>query len=339
MSSPVSASVRSERVARGPVGRVARADERCMRGTSQHSLKLVLSLGAVYFVWGSSFLFTKVAVSNLPIPLFFAIRFLCAGAVLAGIARLWNDDPWPCERSDLRHFLVVGFLMVFVSNGVNAWAMQYVPSSESALLNGTAALWIAGLGVLGPRGHPLSRLAGVGLVVGFAGTVLTLLPSDGVRASRLVAELGALGACLAFSLGTLYYRSVETSVSSLMFIAMQMLCGGLMLLALAVLQHDWARWNFRPPGLLALGYLTFASSGFAFTAYGWLTRNTSPAVIGTYSYVNPAVAAYLGWQFLGEALSPLQLSGMVVIIIGVGILTVTESNLKEPKTLAEPRQQ
>ena len=306
---------------------------------SRHSVKLVLSLGAVYLIWGSSFLFTKIAVSNLPIPLFFAIRFTSAGLVLAAIARFWNKDPWPCLWSDLRHCLVVGFLMVFVSNGVNAWAMQYVPSNESALLNGTAAFWIAGLGVFGPRGHPLTRMAAVGLVIGFAGTVLTLLPNGGVHPPRLVAELGALGACLAFSLGTLYYRSVETSVSSLMFMAMQMLCGGCMLLVLAVWQHSWTRWNFHPPGLLALAYLTFASSGFAFTAYGWLMRNATPAVIGTYGYVNPAIAAYVGWQFLDEELSPLQLAGMLVIVVGVCILTLTESDLKDPKTLAEPRQQ
>jgi drug/metabolite transporter (DMT)-like permease len=297
-------------------------------------MKLTLSLAAVYVIWGSSFLFTKIAVSSLPIPLFFAIRFLSAGTLLAAIAHFWNKDPWPRRWRDVRHFAVVGFCMVFVSNGANAWAMQYVPSSESALLNGTAAFWIAGLGVFGPRGHPLSRTAGLGLVIGFAGTVLTLLPNGGVHAPRLVAEFGALGACLAFSLGTLYYRSVETSVSSLMFIAMQMLCGGLMLLVLAVLQGDWAHWNYHPPGLLALAYLTFASSGCAFTAYGWLTRNATPAVIGTYSYVNPAIATYLGWQFLDEDLSPLQLTGMLVIIIGVGVLTVLDGDLKDPKTLA-----
>jgi multidrug transporter EmrE-like cation transporter len=50
--------------------------------------------------------------------------------------------------------------------------------------------------------------------------------------------------------------------------------------------------------------------------------------------VNPAIATYLGWQFLDEDLSPLQLTGMLVIIIGVGVLTVLDGDLKDPKTLA-----
>jgi drug/metabolite transporter (DMT)-like permease len=306
---------------------------------SRHSAKLLLCLAAVYLVWGSSFMFTKIAVSNLPIALFFAIRFVTAGAALAAIARFWNKDPWPRDLSDVRHILIAGFFMVFVSNGLNAWAMQYVPSNESALLNGTAAFWIAGLGVFGRRAHPLTRAATAGLAIGFAGTVLTLLPNGGVRAPHLLAEFGALGACFAFSLGTWYHRNIDTSVSSLMFTAMQMLFGGLMLLVLALLHDDWVRWNFRAPGLIALAYLTFASSGIAFTAYGWLMRNATPAVIGTYSYVNPAVAAYVGWQFLHESLSPMQLTGMLIIIMGVSILTVTGSSSKDPTTLAEPQQQ
>ena len=49
-----------------------------------------------------------------------------------------------------------------------------------------------------------------------------------------------------------------------------------------------------------MAYLTLASSCIAYTAYAWLAKNTTPALVGTYSYVNPAIAAVLGWWFLGE---------------------------------------
>jgi drug/metabolite transporter (DMT)-like permease len=91
--------------------------------------------------------------------------------------------------------------------------------------------------------------------------------------------------------------------------------------------------------LLALFYLTFFSSCLAYTAYGWLSLNATPALIGTYGYVNPAIAAFLGWQFLHEHLSAAQLSGMVVIIVGVSILTLPGGSLTDPKTLAEPKTQ
>ena len=77
----------------------------------------------------------------------------------------------------------------------------------------------------------------------------------------------------------------------------------------------------------------------AYTAYGWLSLNAAPALIGTYGYVNPAIAAFLGWRFLDEHLSNLQLAGMVIIIAAVGILTVPGGTLTDPKTLAEPKTQ
>jgi drug/metabolite transporter (DMT)-like permease len=88
-----------------------------------------------------------------------------------------------------------------------------------------------------------------------------------------------------------------------------------------------------------MGYLTFFSSCLAYTAYGWLSLNTKPAVISTYSYVNPAIAAFLGWAFLHENLSGVQQVGMVVIIVAVCILTLPGGSLTDPKTLAEPKTQ
>ena len=306
---------------------------------SRYSAKLTLCLGTIYMVWGSSFLFSKIAVNNLPIALFSAIRFLTAGTLLALVARFWGGHPFPSRPIEWRHVLIAGFFMVFASNGLNTWAIHYIPTNQSALLNGTAAFWIAGLGVFGRRGHPLTRWAVLGMIIGFAGTALMMIPKGGMRASSLLAQLGVLTACGAWALGTLYYRSIDTNLSSLMFMAMQMCRGGLMLLIVAVAHGDPARWSPNPAGLAALCYLTFFSSCLAYTAYGWLSLNATPALIGTYGYVNPAIASFLGWHFLDEHLSNVQLVGMVIIIAAVCILTLPGGPLTDPKTLGEPKAQ
>ena len=293
----------------------------------------------MYLVWGSSFLFTKIAVANLPPALFAGIRFITAGVLLALIAELYGGGRLPTRLIEWRHVTIAGFFMIFVSNGLNTWAMQYLPSNEAALLNGTSAFWIAGLGVFGRRGHPLTRSAVLGLVIGFIGAVLMLIPKGPILTKGSLAQLGVLAACASWSLGTLYYRSITTQLSSMMFMALQMLLGGLMLLSLALGRGDSMHWPPNAPGIIALCYLTFLSSGLAYTAYGWLTMNTTPALISTYSYVNPAIAAILGWLVLHEHLSGMQLVGMAIIIIGVGILTLPGGSLTDPKTLAEPKTQ
>ena len=303
-----------------------------------HSAKLGLCLAAVYFIWGSSFLFTKIAVNHLPAALFSGIRFVAAGSLLALVATLWRGDPWPAI-AEWRHCLITGFFMVFVSNGLSVWAMHTIPTNESALLNSTAAFWIAGLGIFGRRGHPLTRRALAGLGIGFLGTVLVLIPTGSLSAADLQARGAVLTGSLGWSLGTLYYRSIDTPLSSVMFTALQMLCGGSMLLIVALVRHDWIRWAPDPQGITALCYLTLCSSCLAYTAYGWLTLNTRPAVIGTYSYVNPAIAAFLGWQFLHEQLSRIQLIGMAIVIAGVVLLTLPGGRYSDPKTLQEPEAQ
>jgi drug/metabolite transporter (DMT)-like permease len=124
-----------------------------------------------------------------------------------------------------------------------------------------------------------------------------------------------------------------------MFMALQMFMGGFMLLIVGIANGDAAHFAPTGPGLIALCYLTFFSSCLAYTAYGWLSLNATPALIGTYGYVNPAIAAFLGWQFLHEHLSGVQLAGMVIIIFGVSMLTVPGGSLTDPKTLAEPKSQ
>jgi drug/metabolite transporter (DMT)-like permease len=310
-----------------------------MRVDPRHSAKLMVCLTTIYLVWGSSFLFSKIAVANLPPALFSAIRFVTAGTLLALFARLWGGSPWPVRPIEWRHVIITGFFMILVSNGLNMWAIQFIPTNQSALLNSTPAFWIAGLGVFGKRGHPLTRLAILGLVIGFLGVVLMLIPKGPLSTQSSLAQAGILTGCLSWSLGTLYYRSIDTQLSSLMFMALQMLMGGLMLLGVAIAHGDAARWTPDTSGLIALFYLTFFSSCLAYTAYGWLSLNAAPALIGTYGYVNPAIATFLGWQFLHEHLSAAQLAGMVIIIVGVSLLTLPGGSFSDPKTLAEPKTQ
>src|ERR1700734_2471240 len=159
-----------------------------MRVDPRYSAKLMLALGTIYLVWGSSFLFTKIAVTNLPPALFSGIRFVTAGTLLALIARIWSGSPWPHRLIEWRHVVIAGFFMVFVSNGLNTWSMRYLASNQSALLNGTSAFWIAGLGVFGRRGHPLTRWAVLGLVIGFLGVVLMLIPKGFPSTQSLLAQ-------------------------------------------------------------------------------------------------------------------------------------------------------
>lgn len=144
-----------------------------MRWNASRSIKLLVCFSIVYLVWGSSYLVTSIGVHNLPPRLFGGIRFAISGLLLLGIAFALGRRT-RLDGRDLANVLVLGFFTVLVANGFNNWAMQWVDSGTSALLNASSAFWIALLGTLGARAHPLSPRAGTGLAIGFVGVALIL---------------------------------------------------------------------------------------------------------------------------------------------------------------------
>lgn len=282
--------------------------------------KVGLALAAVYLIWGSSYLATKVMVTEEP-PLFAAgLRFTLAGLLLGALA-WWRTGPPQLSGGELRHVALVAAGAIVASNGCNVLGMQHVASNVSALLNATPALIIAWLGTFGPRAAPLSGQAKAGLALGFAGVALVLSPDGSSPTGGLLWPAVILVGCVGWALGTVYFRNVSIRNSPTMFLALQMLSGGIVLLACAALAGEPMRMQWTLPGTAAFLWLMVMSSCVAYSAYSYLARNTTPVLIGTYAYVNPAIAALLGWLVLDELLTPAQLGGMAVILVAIAMVT------------------
>ena len=282
--------------------------------------RAILCSAIVYIVWGSSYVVTSIGVHALPPRLFSGVRFTVSGIILLTMARLLGRGP-VLGRAELRHGLVMGICSVALSNGFNNWAMQWVPSNQAALLNASTSLWIAGFGAFGARAHALTSRVVVGLALGFSGVALILWPGHALDTTHLVPQAGILIGCISWSLGTIYFRNVGTRLDILAFTGLQMLIGGIILAIAGVAFGETARWSWSAHGLAAMAYLTVFSSCIAYLAFAWLARHVPPAQAGSYGYVNPAIATLLGWLVLGERLSPGQIVGMVVILVGVVLVT------------------
>jgi drug/metabolite transporter (DMT)-like permease len=213
--------------------------------------------------------------------------------------------------------------------------MQTVASNQTAILNASAALWIALLATRGRRAHALDRRTLIGLVIGFAGTLLIIWPHGSLQSGNFAMQLLILVAVFGWSASTVYIRNAHSKLDVLSFTAIQMFLGGLMLVTLGLATGEAADWHWSRAGITAMIYLTIASSCLAYTAFAWLAKNTTPALVGTYSYVNPAIAAVLGWWFLGERLGVNQVIGMAVMFAGVALVSWPQ---KEVKRLDEDQQ-
>lgn len=279
---------------------------------------LVLCLLTVYLVWGTSYIATRVGVLHLPPLLFAGVRFMLGGALLTAVA-FWRGFRLSQLQGQWKHLLVLSFIAVAISNALQSWALQWVPSHTSALLNASCALWIVVFGLFGKRAHHPGLRAIIGLVVGFAGTTLLMWPESGsiTGDALFIPQVVTLLACVVWSLGTIYMRNHSIEVDLFALIGLQMLLGGVWMALAGLARGELSAWQWSREGALALIFLVIFSCCFAYTAYGWLARHATPAQVGTYSYVNPAIAAVAGYLILDEQLSAMQITGAVVILAGV----------------------
>src|SRR5262249_27331147 len=155
-----------------------------------------------------------------------------------------------------KHLLVLSFIGVAISNGLQSWALQWVPSHTSALLNASCALWIVVFGLFGSRAHRPGSRAIVGLAVGFAGTVLLMWPENGSLAgdSLFIPQLVTLLACVVWSLGTIYMRNHSIEVDLFALVGLQMLLGGTWMTLAGLAFGELPLWHWSMKGAAALAF-------------------------------------------------------------------------------------
>jgi len=284
-------------------------------------VRIVAAFATIYLVWGSTFLAIRIGVSQLPPLLFGGLRFLLAGTLLAAVALVLRER-FPRERAEWRWMVLFSLLMITLSNGMGTIALQYVPSNEGALLAASSALWIAVLGAFGPRGHALTARGLLGVLLGCVGVLLIVWPRGTQPAGHLGWQALILLSNFSWAVGTILYRDSALAVGPIAFNAVMMVLGGTWLVLGGLATGELPRWEWHPGGIAAMVYLAVFGSALAYTSYSWLLKRVPADRVGTFAYVNPAVAALLGWAVLHEALGPLQVAGMVVVLLGVALVTL-----------------
>jgi drug/metabolite transporter (DMT)-like permease len=277
--------------------------------------RLWLSMAAVFVIWGSTYYAMHVAVAGLPPLLMGAMRFVVAGGILLAIARL-TGAPWPTRRQWL-YTLPVGVLFFIGGNGFVAIAETSIDSGVAAVVCATMPLWTAVLASL--LGERPSGREWLGLAVGFAGVVV-LVGAAWHGGDTLHLVLLILSP-LSWACGSMLARRLPLPGGAAGSAA-QMVTGGVALAAVALARGETVPAHASTGAWLALGYLVVFGSLIAFTAFGWLLRNTRPAVATSYAYVNPAIAVVVGALIGGETIG----AGTAIgagLIVGAVALVIT----------------
>ncbi len=282
--------------------------------------QLVAGFLVVYIVWGSTYLAIHWGVESIPPFGMGAVRFLFAGSILYVWCRAHGAEK--PTASQWKASAVIGTLLLFVGNGAVSWASQRVPSGLTSVLVATVPLWLVLCELWQGKRPDLLKVLGV--LIGLAGVALLVMPTGAATAT--VDPVGAVVlACgsLSWTIGSLYSRTARQSASPALAIAMQMLVGGSLLLTLSLALGEWTpELHVTARSAASLLYLIVFGSLIGFSTYMWLLKVASPAAVGTYAYVNPAVAVMLGVLLAGERVPARAVAAMTVILGGVAMVSI-----------------
>ena len=291
---------------------------------ARRRLLLIASFAAVWFVWGSTYLAIAIGIETMPPFTMAGIRFVLAG----GMVLVWCASRGVRVNSLIhwRNAAVLGGLMLAVGNGGVTWAEQTVPSSIAALIITTVPLWMTFLEGTVYGGRRTTVRTWVGMALGFFGMIGLIRPSgDDLGSLPIAGSLVLLLSAFAWANGSLLARKLSLPASPLASLGAQMTAGGVILLAVAGLTGETA--SFDPAAVstrsgLAVGYLVIFGSIISLSAYMYLLRQVSASAVGTYAFVNPVIAVFLGWWIASEPLTPRILLAGAMIVCAVVVILV-----------------
>ncbi len=288
---------------------------------------VVLALGVVYLVWGSTYLGIRVVVEQAPPFVGMGSRYASAGVLLGLLLTLRGGfRRLRVTRAELLGCAFVGLMLPVLGNGLVSVAENLgTPSGVTALLIAIAPLMITLFRYgAGDRPRPLSVL---GVLLGFVGLAYLVLAGRS-PAGGDVPVWGAVIVLLAstcWAFGSWVQPRLTLPRDAFVMTVHEMWIGGLIMVTLGTLSGERLDvGSYTARTWVAWGYLVVFGSMLAFTAYAWLLANAPIGLVATYAYVNPVVAVVLGALIIDEPITHAVLIGGGIIVAAVAIVISVE---------------
>ncbi len=269
-------------------------------------------------VWGSSFLFMKVALEGVG-PGQVAWSRLVLGALALGAFVAMRRERLPKSLRIWGHMTVLAVSFCVVPFLLFSWAQQHVTSGLASIYNATTPIMTAVMAGLLLRVERLTRDQIFGIAVGIAGVLVIIGPWQGLDLSQsVVAQLAILGAtaCYGFSLAYMRRFVAHTGMTALTFSFLNIGIAAVIMLALTPVVA-WAPVRLDPWIVGSLVLLGALGTGVAYVWNQNVVRAWGPTRASTVTYITPVIGVVLGIVILGERLSWNEPVGAVVVFAGI----------------------
>ena len=273
-------------------------------------------------LWSSGWIVAGYSARYADALTFLAVRFASAGALIAAIAFAMGA-PWPKGARAWLNCIVAGTLLHGIYLGGVWWAVRHgLPAGISGLIAGLQPILTALFAPL-LLGERITAKHWLGIAFGFLGIALVLQPQLAKVAPEalygvIVPVVVNIAAMFAVTFGSFFQKARIVSGDLRTITAIQYLAACLFVLPFAIaLEPMRIDWNLTM--MLVLGWSVVVLSLGSIGLYFFMLRRGEVSRIATYLYLVPALVAVQAWALFGETLTPLQLGGMAVTVIGVAL--------------------
>lgn len=280
-----------------------------------------LALTAICFIWGTTYLVLRVAVTQFPPFLFVAIRQVIAGLLLAGGMMIFAKIKLPGLKY-LYHQAVAGFFLITLGNGLVAWAEMHIPSGIAAVICSLVPVTVILINLMANREERPNIPIGVGTVLGFIGIAMIFGEdlNQFTQTGYLLGIILIFLAVIAWAGGSVWVKKHNRQTNLFLNAGLQMFFGGLWCIPISLAFDDLSSVHWSGEAMYALLYLIVFGSVIAYSCYSYALRKLPMTIVSLYAYINPVVAVILGWLVLDEKLNATMGIAIILTIAGIYIV-------------------
>jgi len=285
-------------------------------------------------IWGSTWLFIKLGLSDLPPFTFAGIRFVIAFAILFAIVKA-RGLPLPRTRADWLLLAITGVLAFSINYGSVFWAEQHIASGLAALLQATIPVFGLVIAHFYLPGEQMTPAKILGVVMGVAGVGVIFSNQLSVAGPKALAGSAAMvvgSACTAYA--NVLVKSRGAKLNPAILAGGQMIFGLIPLLLIGIsLEGNPLHYRWTGMAVFSLFYLAIVGSVIAFLLYYWLVQNMDVTNTMLIALVTPVFAVILGMLVLEEKLDWRTVVGGAMIMSGIGMIVLRRGKKVEAATL------
>jgi drug/metabolite transporter (DMT)-like permease len=279
-------------------------------------------LGLLALVWGSAFLFIKVAVTSFDPLTYVWLRLLIAATALVAFLRIAGHRltlPAPVWAA-VGLLALLNNVLPFLLFG---WSQQHIASGMAAILQATTPIFGVIVAHLATSDEKLTKARLAGVTIGFAGVATMIGPQlIGDGGSHLLAQLACLFASLLYAFAGIFARRFKAMGVNPMQLATAQFVAGVVMLApvalifgqnIADLPSSWQAWG-------AVAALGIVCSAVAYVLYFEIVERAGATNSLLVTLLVPPVALIVGALVLGESFGVAQVGGLALIAVGLAAI-------------------